>query len=193
MHTFHVYSTALIHQASLEKISVKQPSLALYFRSHKLERQYQLQAQKRHEEFLKLDYYKQTARYFEREAEAAKQFSAWGMRGTDSYADRLEKEKRAEKLESRRHELKQLLAEEDRVHEQELVEQNRIRSRPSNESLSLDELRQKLIEKKAEQSLYYPSSRRRSTSFAASSSGSVEELETRSISDHRVRPSSEDR
>lgn len=130
-------------------------------RPHKvLERQYQLQAQKRHEERLKLDYHKQTARYFAREAALARQFNSWVNQESSNYRELLEKRKNDELLYKRREKLKKLLAEDENIYSHELDLQKHKRQR-SSQTLSLEQLRLNLLEKKTEHSLYHPSSSRK--------------------------------
>ncbi|XP_076235751.1 uncharacterized protein LOC143180103 [Calliopsis andreniformis] len=122
------------------------------------ERQYQLAAQKHNEEFLKHDYYQQTARYFERECRIAKHYDSWNYKNVDPKGE-LEKAKKAERLLTRRNKLRKLLKEEEEAYNRELEERNKPRSRPEESSLEL--LKQKLKEKRAEQSLYLPKTCRR--------------------------------
>ncbi|OXU24216.1 hypothetical protein TSAR_001471, partial [Trichomalopsis sarcophagae] len=160
------------------------------FRPHKfLERQYQLQAQKRHEEHVRQDYYRETARYFEREAAAAQKFNSWSTKSRECYSDRLEKLQRAENLKKRREKLRRLFAEENEKFEKELEEQ-RLTRRRSNEAITLEELRQKLMEKKAEQSLYYPNAcRLRSYAFSPTyAARKLEALDNANNGPDSVRP-----
>ncbi|XP_031782625.1 trichoplein keratin filament-binding protein isoform X2 [Nasonia vitripennis] len=154
-----------------------------------LERQYQLQAQKRHEEHVRQDYYRETARYFEREAAAAQKFNSWSTKGRECYSDRLEKLQRAENLKKRREKLRRLFAEENEKFEKELEEQ-RLTRRRSNEAITLEELRQKLMEKKAEQSLYYPNAcRLRSYAFSPTyAARKLEALDNANNGSDSVRP-----
>lgn len=126
------------------------------------ERQYQLAAQKHNQQCLKYDYYQQIAKYFERECRIAKHYDSWNYRTLDRESE-LEKAKKAERLEARRNKLKNLLKEEDETYRRELEERKRIKSRP--EEVSLEILRRKLREKRAEQSLYLPRTCRRYQSY----------------------------
>ncbi|XP_050479562.1 uncharacterized protein LOC126868289 isoform X1 [Bombus huntii] len=126
------------------------------------ERQYQLAAQKHNQALLKHDYYQQIARYFERECRIAKHYDSWNYRNLDPKGE-LEKAKKAERLHVRRNKLRNLLKEEDETYRRELEERKRVKSR--EEETSLEALRQKLREKRAEQSLYLPRTCRRYQSY----------------------------
>lgn len=126
------------------------------------ERQYQLAAQKHNRQCLKYDYYQQIAKYFERECRIAKHYDSWNYRTLDRESE-LEKTKKAERLEARRNKLRNLLKEEDETYRRELEERKRIKNRP--EEISLEVLRRKLREKRAEQSLYLPKTCRRYQSY----------------------------
>ncbi|XP_076394213.1 uncharacterized protein LOC105662188 isoform X2 [Megachile rotundata] len=103
------------------------------------ERQYQLAAQRHNEEYLK---------------------------GVDPKGE-LAKAKKAERLLVRRNKLRHLLKEEDESYRKELEEQKRLKNRP--EVPSLEQLKQRLKEKRAEQSLYLPKTCRRYQSYFACS------------------------
>lgn len=151
------------------------------FRPHKLlERQHQLQAQRRHEENLRHDYYQRTARYFERASEAAKQFTTWSSRTSDIGNDWLLKKAKEEKLIERRDKLKRLLEEENETFKRELEEKEKLkknRRRSCDATISLEELRKRLIEAKMEQSLYYPRQCRKVRSFICSPNSDVKSVE----------------
>ncbi|XP_053999412.1 uncharacterized protein LOC128887481 isoform X1 [Hylaeus anthracinus] len=129
------------------------------------ERQYQLAAQKHNEAFLKHNYYQQTADYFERTCRIAKHYDSWNYKSLDPKGE-LEKAKKAERLLTRRNKLRNLLREEEESYRREIDERKRLTPKP--EESSLEKLRQKLKEKKAEQSLYYPQTCRRYQSYFAS-------------------------
>ncbi|XP_058789671.1 uncharacterized protein LOC131663329 [Phymastichus coffea] len=124
-----------------------------------LEREYQITAQKRHDKNLKLDYYKQNARYFEREAALAKQFNSWTKAEPDNYSKNLKRSKHKEQLHARREKLKMLLAEEEHLYKYKLSLQN-CQKQQSSGILSLEQLKRNLLERRAEESLYYPNSYR---------------------------------
>ncbi|CAK9804517.1 hypothetical protein ANTQUA_LOCUS4123 [Anthophora quadrimaculata] len=76
----------------------------------------------------------------------------------------IEKAKKAERLRARRNKLRTLLKEEDETYRRELEERKRLKSRP--EKASSERFREKLKEKRVEQSLYLPRTcRRDSTNF----------------------------
>ncbi|KAF3421102.1 hypothetical protein E2986_03885, partial [Frieseomelitta varia] len=126
------------------------------------ERQYQLAAQKQNQAFLKYNYYQQIAKYFERECRIAKHYDSWNYRNLDPRGE-LEKAKKAERLHIRRNKLRNLLKDEDERYRKELEERKKIKDR--QEETSLEALRQKLREKRAEQSLYLPRTCRRYQSY----------------------------
>ncbi|XP_034171600.1 uncharacterized protein LOC117600363 isoform X2 [Osmia lignaria lignaria] len=99
------------------------------------ERQYQLAAQRHNQEFLK---------------------------GIDPKGE-LAKAKKAERLLVRRNKLRNLLKEEDESYRNELEEQKRLKNR--REVPSLEQLKRKLKEKRAEESLYFPRTCRRYQSY----------------------------
>ena len=161
---------------------IKIYTLFYNFRPHKLlERQYQLKAQKRHEEYLKHHSYLQTARYFERATAMAKQFSSWSTHG-ELHSDRLEKIRRVEKLIERREKLEHLLTKEDKHYKRELEEKMNAK-RPAQEPYTLEELRQRLLDKRAEESLYYPHACRPLRSYALSHTDTTKKLESLFIND----------
>lgn len=126
------------------------------------ERKYQLAAQKQNQAFLKYNYYQQIAKYFERECRIAKHYDSWNYKNLDPRGE-LEKAKKAERLHVRRNKLRNLLKEEDERYRKELEERKKIKDR--EEETSLEALRQKLREKRAEQSLYLPRTCRRYQSY----------------------------
>lgn len=85
------------------------------------EQLYQLSAQKRNEGHFKFDYYRQAARYFERECGIAKQFNAWSVNEPRLEME-WEKRKRINELQNRRHRLIRLLQEEQETCEKEIEE-----------------------------------------------------------------------
>ncbi|XP_014208011.1 uncharacterized protein LOC106639077 isoform X2 [Copidosoma floridanum] len=91
------------------------------------ERQYQQQAQRRHEDNLRHDYYQRTARYFERETEAARQFASWTTRGPEAYKRHVERKRKEEQLQERRDKLRKLLQEEEEGYRRELEELEKAR------------------------------------------------------------------
>ncbi|XP_076620396.1 uncharacterized protein LOC143341386 [Colletes latitarsis] len=125
------------------------------------EKQYQLAAQKQNEAFRKYDYYQQTAKYFERACRVAKQYDSWNYNSLDPKGE-FEKAKKTEKLLTRRNKLRNLLKEEEETYRRELEERKRL-TRP--QETSLEQLREKLKQKRAEQSLYYPKTCRRFQSY----------------------------
>lgn len=126
------------------------------------ERDYQRAAQRHNEEFLKYDYYQQIATYFERECRIARHYDSWNYRNLDPKGE-LARAKKAEKLQIRRSKLRKLLKEEDETYRKELEERKKVKARPEESSLKL--LKQRLREKRAEQSLYLPRSCRRYQSY----------------------------
>ncbi|XP_026667803.1 trichohyalin-like [Ceratina calcarata] len=126
------------------------------------EKDYQRAAQRHNEEFLKYDYYQQIATYFERECRIAKHYDSWNYRNLDPKGE-LAKAKKAEKLQIRRSKLRKLLKEEDETYRRELEERKKVKIRPEESSLEL--LKQRLREKRAEQSLYLPRTCRRYQSY----------------------------
>ncbi|KZC12591.1 hypothetical protein WN55_03344, partial [Dufourea novaeangliae] len=126
------------------------------------EKQYQLAAQKNNEAFRKYDYYQQAARYFERECRIAKHYDSWNYKNIDPKGE-LEKARKRERLLVRRNKLRNLLKEEEKTYRRELEERNKPRSRPEEKSLEV--LKQKLKERRAEQSLYLPKTCRRFQSY----------------------------
>ncbi|XP_076224440.1 uncharacterized protein LOC143174598 [Nomia melanderi] len=126
------------------------------------ERQYQLAAQKHNEAYLKHDYYQRTARYFERECRIARHYDSWNYKNVDPRGE-LEKAKKAERLLIRRNKLRTLLKAEEETYKKELEEKKKPRTRP--DECSLEALKQKLKEKRAEQSLYLPRTCRRYQSY----------------------------
>ncbi|KAK2581927.1 hypothetical protein KPH14_002380 [Odynerus spinipes] len=126
------------------------------------ERQYQLAAQKRNEASQKQDYYQQTARYFERQTELAKQYDSWNEKLTDR-GGQLEKTRKAERLIIRRNKLRNLLKKEEETYRREIEELEARKKRRDNASLEV--LREKLKERRLEQDLYLPSTCRRVRSY----------------------------
>ena len=124
------------------------------------EKQYQLAAQKRHEADLRCNYYKQTVKFFERESEIAKHFNSWNVNQKSPY---LQKTLKAEKLRERQSQLRLILKNEDQQYEKELKELKSKKNPPQD--YSIEALKQKLKEKKAEQSLYLPRDCRRVQSY----------------------------
>lgn len=124
------------------------------------EKQYQLAAQKRHEADIKCSYYQQTVKFFERESQNNRQFNSWTCNETSPY---LEKKLKAEKLHQRQSQLKSVLQKEQEQYEKELAEVKSSKNHPRD--TSIEALKQKLKEKKAEQSLYLPRDCRRFQSY----------------------------
>ena len=122
-------------------------------------------AQKHNESFLKQDYYQQTARYFERECRIAKHYDSWNYKNLDPKGE-LEKAKKAERLLARRNKLRNLFKEEEETYRGELEGKKKSTARP--EESSLEVLKQKLKEKRAEQGLYLPRTCRRYQSYFVS-------------------------
>ncbi|XP_017765611.1 PREDICTED: uncharacterized protein LOC108554752, partial [Eufriesea mexicana] len=89
-------------------------------------------------------------------------YDSWNYRNVDPKGE-LEKAKKAERLQARRNKLRNLLKEEDESYKRELEERKRVKSRA--EESSLEVLKQKLREQRAEQSLYLPRSCRRYQSY----------------------------
>ncbi|XP_029043605.2 trichoplein keratin filament-binding protein-like isoform X3 [Osmia bicornis bicornis] len=126
------------------------------------EKQYQLAAQRHNQEFLKYDHYQQIAKYYEQQCRIAKQYDSWNSRGIDPKGE-LAKAKKAERLLVRRNKLRNLLKEEDESYRNELEEQKILKNR--SEVPSLEQLKRKLKEKRAEESLYFPRTCRRYQSY----------------------------
>ncbi|XP_043483772.1 uncharacterized protein LOC122512148 isoform X2 [Leptopilina heterotoma] len=120
------------------------------------EKQYQLAAHKRHEANLKYNYYKETVRFFTRENVNSKQFNSWCSK---EMASLLDKPLKAQQLRQRQSQLKSLFQEEQDQYDKELLELKSHKN-PSPD-YSIEALKRKLKEKKAEQSLYLPKDCRR--------------------------------
>ncbi|KAG7206879.1 hypothetical protein KM043_000779 [Ampulex compressa] len=126
------------------------------------EKQYQLAAQKQNEALLRCNYYREIAKYFERESEIARHYDSWNLKDSEP-KQRLEKSRKAERLLARRNRLKQLLEKEQAEYERQ-IEEARARRR-SAEAPTLEILKEKLKEKRAEQNLYFPRTCRRYQSY----------------------------
>lgn len=124
------------------------------------EKQYQLAAHKRHEADLKYNYYKETVRFFTRENVNSKQFNSWCSKEMSSSPD---KPLKAEQLRQRQSQLKSLFQEEQDQYAKELLELKSHKNPPPD--YSIEALKRKLKEKKAEQSLYLPKDCRRFQSY----------------------------
>lgn len=125
-----------------------------------MERQYQLQAQRRHEESLKHDFYKKTSQYFEQESIRANQFNSWNSRSIQKINELHDQVLKKERLCARQEKLKELLKQEEAAYKLEIDKINSSKTK-REPTPSLEALRKKLREKRAEQNLYYPSSCRR--------------------------------
>ncbi|XP_015117865.1 uncharacterized protein LOC107041703 [Diachasma alloeum] len=125
------------------------------------ERRYQLAAQKRNETALKFDYYVQAANYFERECGKAKQFNSWNVDKVKP--THWENIRKTEALHRRQSQLQDLLRAENEVYQREIDES---RSRKNTrEETTLEALKEKLRQKRTEQSLYHPRTCRRIQSY----------------------------
>ncbi|XP_047370180.1 protein PFF0380w-like [Vespa velutina] len=133
------------------------------------ERQYQLAAEKRNEAYLRQSYYKETARYFERESGIAKHYDSWNLKLAADPRGKLEREakrkKKLDQLPGRRNKLRILLNEEDEIYQRELAELIRKKKSQENDINSLEFLKKKLKEKRMEQDLYFPNTCRRLRSY----------------------------
>ncbi|XP_043685140.1 trichoplein keratin filament-binding protein-like, partial [Vespula pensylvanica] len=125
------------------------------------ERQYQLAAEKRNEAYLRHTYYKETARYFERESGIAKHYDSWNLKLADPKG-KLEREakkkKKLDQLPARRNKLRILLKDEEELYQNELAELIKKKKSKENDITSLEVLKKKLKEKRMEQDLYLPNS-----------------------------------
>nr|XP_050868752.1 general transcriptional corepressor trfA-like [Vespula vulgaris] len=132
------------------------------------ERQYQLAAEKRNEAYLRHTYYKETARYFERESGIAKHYDSWNLKLADPKG-KLEREakkkKKLDQLPARRNKLRILLKDEEELYQNELAELIKKKKSKENDITSLEVLKKKLKEKRMEQDLYLPSTCRRLRSY----------------------------
>ncbi|XP_034940657.1 GATOR complex protein WDR24-like [Chelonus insularis] len=125
-----------------------------------IEKKYQLAAHRRNLEERKFNFYSETAKYFERECDKAKQFNLWN-------ADRLkhthwENLKKLNALKLRRNKLKELITNENKIYEEECKNLER---KSAKKELSFEELRNQLKERRAELSLYKPQTCRRIESY----------------------------
>ncbi|XP_063987468.1 uncharacterized protein LOC135167821 [Diachasmimorpha longicaudata] len=125
------------------------------------ERRYQLAAQKRNDTALKFDYYVQAANYFERECGKAKQFNSWNVdKVKPTHWDNIRK---TEALNRRQSQLQELLRAEDEVYKREIDESKSQKN--TKEEITLEALKEKLRQKRTEQSLYHPRTCRRIQSY----------------------------
>lgn len=136
------------------------------------EKQYQLAAQKRNEVQLRFKYYNQIADYFEREGAVTRQFNSWASKDNENNLNYLQKITKEKKLQIRREKLRRLLNDEDKQFHQECEDPAKnCRSQQQHEqSLTLEALRQRLLEKRAEQNLYLPSRKKHQSYFYHSDS-----------------------
>ncbi|XP_012288030.1 uncharacterized protein LOC105703872 isoform X2 [Orussus abietinus] len=124
------------------------------------ERQYQLAAQKRNEASIKYNYYRETAKYFERQSEVARHFSSWSTPNMNSkFQKNSEKEMEAEKLRVRQEKLAKMLAHEEELYKKQLEHAHSKKKNQVDPSLEL--LKKRIEEKRAELSLYLPKSGRK--------------------------------
>ncbi|XP_044002957.1 GATA zinc finger domain-containing protein 14-like [Aphidius gifuensis] len=125
------------------------------------ERKYQLAAQKRHEEAVKFDYYNQTAKYWERECGKAKKFNTWNV--DELKSKKLENIKKAEALKIRQNKLREILNTDEEIYNRE--NKNLESKTLKKEEFTIEALREKLQEKRTEQSLYNPHTFKRIQSY----------------------------
>lgn len=125
------------------------------------ERQYQLSAQKRNEACRKFDYYRRTARYFERECEIAKHFDAWTTKDPKPEQVQINSQDNTKGLQSRRNKLRQLISSEEELYGRQLEEVNAKKMQEKDkDSRPRETVKEGLTEKQqAEQSSFYPNYR----------------------------------
>lgn len=118
-------------------------------------------AQKRHEEAVKFDSYNQTAKYFERECGKAKKFNTWNV--DELKSKKLENKKKAEALKIRQNKLREILNTDEEIYNRE--NKNLEAESLKKEEFTIEALKEKLQEKRTEQSLYNPRTFKRIQSY----------------------------
>ncbi|XP_066590120.1 trichoplein keratin filament-binding protein-like isoform X4 [Prorops nasuta] len=150
--------------------------------SRRYERQYQLAAQKRHNDFVRYTSYALNAKYFEKQCGLARHYDSWISKDSRTQVQRSKRDN----LLDRRERLRNLLKEEEETCRKEIEKLSR-KEKP-RQVLSLEALKEKLREKRTEQGLYLPRTCRKYQSCVVRPKDSIGSLLSRSLDSCTISP-----